>query len=462
MAQSVGDIVTDDCKAIFDRGEFVGPARTYEIAKEAYIYGFPMIANYKAMYGFAIDRAGSQFKAPFNQIYNLQRTTTPADTAVITPNADTPYSMLELDLRAEPIVFCVPEVEKTRYYSVQIVDMYTFNFGYVGSRATGNGAGCYMVSGPAWKGEKPAGVAKIFPSETEFAFAIFRTQLLGPDDMPNVIKVQSGYKAQPLSQFLGEQAPPAAPEVQWPKFTDNAFKTDAFAFLNFLTQFTPTAPQEVALRAKIAQIGIAPGEPYDYRKLPELDKLAQGLGIKHGFEEIQSKRLNLSPRVNGWSEVVGFGDRASYNGDWLLRAADALAGIYGNDAVEALYPAAYVDGDGATLDAGKYRYTLTFPAGQYPPANAFWSVTMYDGKTQLLVANPINRYLINSPMLPELKTNADGSLTMYIQKDSPGADKEANWLPAPDGTFYLALRLYWPKPEALEGKWKPAPVVRTD
>ena len=143
----------------------------------------------------------------------------------------------------------------------------------------------------------------------------------------------------------------------------------------------------------------------------------------------------------------------------IQEAAAALAGIYGNDEVEAMYPIAFKDIKGAKLDGSKSDYTITFPPGELPPVNAFWSVTMYDGKTQLLVANPINRYLINSPMLPGLRKNSDGSLTIYVQKEPPGKDKESNWLPAPDGRFYLVMRLYWPKNEALDGKWSPPAVI---
>jgi hypothetical protein len=170
--------------------------------------------------------------------------------------------------------------------------------------------------------------------------------------------------------------------------------------------------------------------------------------------------------VNGWKIGTLFGDRAFYNGDWLKRAAAAKGGIYGNDAVEAVYPMAKTLADGEVLDGSKHKYTLTFPAGQFPPVDAFWSVTMYDGKSQLLIENPINRYLINSPMLPGMKKNADGSLTLYIQKDSPGADKESNWLPAPNDEIYLVMRLYWPKVEAPSilppgnGTWKPPAIVR--
>ena len=161
-----------------------------------------------------------------------------------------------------------------------------------------------------------------------------------------------------------------------------------------------------------------------------------------------------------------FGDRAFFNGDWLKRAAGAKGGIYGNDAAEAVYPMTKTLANGDVLDASKHKYTVTFPAGQYPPVEAFWSVTMYDGKSQLLIENPINRYLINSPMLPGLKKNPDGSLTLHIQKDSPGADKESNWLPAPNGEMYLVMRLYWPRttaPSVLpagEGSWQPPAIVR--
>jgi hypothetical protein len=169
--------------------------------------------------------------------------------------------------------------------------------------------------------------------------------------------------------------------------------------------------------------------------------------------------------VNGWKIGSWFGDSAFYDGNWLKRAAGAKGGIYGNDSIEATYPLTRVDGDGKPLDGSEHNYTLTFAKDQLPPVNAFWSVTMYDGKTQLLIENPINRYLINSPMLPSLKKNEDGSLTLYIQNKSPGADKESNWLPAPDGPIYMVMRLYWPKTEAPsilpagEGSWQPPAII---
>src|SRR5271166_2715325 len=186
--------------------------------KQAYIYGFPMIAAYKAMYQFNVDKTNSQYKGPFNTVWNTAQVFTPKDTAIVTPNSDTPYSMLQADLRAEPIVFCVPKVEKSRYYSVQLTDMYSFNYGYVGSRATGNDPGCYMLAGPGWKGETPKGIKKVFNSETQFSLLIYRTQLFNPADIDNVKKIQAGYTAQPLSAYLKQPAPPAAPAIDFPKF----------------------------------------------------------------------------------------------------------------------------------------------------------------------------------------------------------------------------------------------------
>ncbi len=438
------------------------PAEVKAVAEEAFVYGFPMVMNYAVVYEAFVDKSSSQYKCGFNQLYNTARVFTPKDTAVVTPNSDTPYSFFCGDLRAEPVVFTVPKVDKARYFSVQLVDFYTCNYGYVGSRTTGNGGGTYLIAGPSWKGETPKGIDKVFRCETEFTFAIIRTQLFDPADIENVKKIQAGYKLQTLSAFLGKPAPPAAPEVKWPKIDKTSAAADPFAYLAFLLQFCPlTGPAEVEkpLRARLATIGIEAGKSFDADKLSADQKAELAAGVKSGMEKVKKRVGELGKDENGWRVGAAFGDRAFYKGDWTLRAAAAMAGIYGNDAAEALYPMLAADSEGNKPDCGKNRYTLTFPKGQFPPANAFWSVTMYDGKTQLLVENPLNRYLINSPMLPGLKSNADGSLTIYIQKDSPGKDKESNWLPAPDGPVYVVMRVYWPKEEALGGKWTPPAVV---
>jgi hypothetical protein len=422
-----------------------------------------MVMNYAVFYEYYVDTAGPEYKAPVNQLYNTARVYTPADTAIVTPNSDTPYSFVAMDLRAEPFVVCNPEIEKQRYFSVQLVDMYTFNYGYMGSRTTGNGAACHLVAGPGWKGEKPAGIGTIFRSETEFSFAIIRTQLFDAGDIDNVKKIQAGYRGMPLSTFLNAPAPPAPPAIAWPQIDKKSADADPFAYLNFvLTLCPPVGPAavELPMRARFATIGIEAGKPFRIEKRSPQEKADLEAGLKSGLEKIKRQMATVGKEENGWRVATkGFGDRQALAGDYTLRAAAAMAGIYGNDAAEALYPM-LATSDSEKLDTSTHRYALTFPAGQLPPANAFWSVTMYDGKTQLLIENPIDRYLINSPMLPSLAKNSDGSLTLWMQKDSPGKDREANWLPAPDGPPFVVMRIYWPKETALNGTWKPPAVHR--
>ncbi len=443
-----------------------GIEETRGIAEDGFIYGLPIVMNYAVQYEFAVDKSSGQFKAPFNEINNASRVFTYRDTTIVTPNSDTPYSMVWLDLRAEPMILSVPAVPAPRYYSVQLVDGNTFNYGYIGSRATGTEAGDYMVVGPDWQGEKPAGIKQMFRSGTQFSLTIYRTQLFDPTDMPNVIALQAGYKVQPLSAYLKQAAPPAAPNIDFPKIDKELVKTNFFDYLDFALQFAPAGPEEEAIRARLASIGIGPGKTFSFKDLSLKHKAELVIGMKQGSDNVDKYLATQLVPVNGWGLSDAFGDRAFFNGDWLKRAASARAGIYGNDTIEAAYPMTRKDVTGAELDGSKSNYTLTFPAGELPPVNAFWSVTMYDGKTQLLIKNPINRYLINSPMLPQLKKGNDGALTLYIQKDSPGTDKESNWLPAPDGPMYIVMRLYWPKTEAPSilpigtGSWKPPGIVR--
>jgi hypothetical protein len=452
--------------AISQAGKDVpSPGEVRAIAEEGFVYGLPIVTNYAVMHDYAVDRSSGQFKAPFNQIHNEARVFTYEDTTIVTPNSDTPYSMAWLDLRAEPVVLSVPAVEKGRYYSVMLNDGNTFNYGYIGSRATGIEKGDYLIAGPDWKGETPAGIRKTFAATTPFSLAIFRTQLFDAADIENVKAVQAGYKVQPLSAYLKQPAPPPPPAVEFPRIDKELAKTEFFRYLDFALQFAPPGPEEREIRARLARIGVGPGRLFEWKELSPAHKAEIALGMKAGEKKVEERAASLGTKVNGWNIAGLFGDRAFYGGDWLLRAAAAKAGIYGNDAAEAMYPMTTTTADGAPLDASKGRYTLTFAKGQLPPVNAFWSVTMYDGKTQLLIQNPIGRYLINAPMLPSLKKNADGSLTLHIQKDSPGPEREANWLPAPDGPLYLVMRLYWPRTEPPsilppgEGSWPPPPVV---
>ncbi|NWL81138.1 cell envelope protein [Pseudomonas taiwanensis] len=434
------------------------------IARDAYVYGYPLVDHYRIQYAYFVDRESPEYKAPWNQLNNTARVYTPADKAIQTPNSDTPYSQLGADLRAEPLVLSMPAVAKDRYYSVQFVDAYTHNFAYVGSRATGNEAGNFLLAGPDWKGATPPGIKSVIRSETQFAFLLYRTQLFGPEDLDEVKKVQAGYKVQPLSTFLGQPAPAAAPEVDFIRplsVEDERKSVEFFEVLNFVLRFCPTHPSEKALMERFAKLGIGPGGSFDAASLsPELRQAVQaGIGDAWSQSYAGFERLRDARKV-GSADV--FGTREHLAGNYLYRMGGAVGGIYGNSAEEALYPSYFLDSTGQKLDAAKHRYALRFSAGQLPPVKAFWSLTAYSLPSRLLVENPLNRYLINSPMLPSLKRDADGGVTLYVQHERPSADRESNWLPVPAGPFFLAMRLYWPEPAASNGTWKRPELVRVD
>jgi hypothetical protein len=441
----------------------LSPADARAVAKEAYIYGFPMVDGYRIQYAYFVDRDNPEFKAPWNQIRNVPRVFTPDDKVVQIPNSDTPYSTLGLDLRAEPVVITVPSIEKSRYFSVQLIDLYTFNFGYIGSRTTGNDGGSYLVAGPGWDGAQPPGVKKVFMCETEFALAGFRTQLFNPGDLDNVKKVQAGYKVQPLSQFLGKPGPPAAPKVDFIKpLSPDEQRTspEFFNILNFVLQFCPTNPSEEGFLARFAKLNIGAGKNFDVAKLsPEIKRAVED-GIADAWQALAEAKKQVDAGKVSAGDFLG--TREYLKNNYMDRMLAAVLIAYGNSKQEALYPVYTVDANGQKLDAAHNRYTLRFAPGQLPPVNAFWSLTMYELPSRLLVANPLDRYLINSPMLPDLKRDADGGLTLYIQHDSPGKNRESNWLPAPSGPFLMFLRLFWPKPEALDGKWKQPQLLRAN
>jgi hypothetical protein len=442
----------------------VTPAEARAIAKEAYIYGFPMVDNYRIQYAYFVDKQGPEYKLPWNQLLNVPRVYTPEDKAIQTPNSDTPYSMVGLDLRGEPMLLTVPAIEKERYFSIQFIDAYTQNFDYLGSRATGNDGGNFLIAGPNWKGKTPSGVKKVIRAETEFVFAIYRTQLFNPGDLDNVKKVQAGYKAQPLSAFLGKPAPKAAPAIAFIKPLKPAEQRTSLEFfniLNFILRFTPTVRSETALMERFAKIGVGAGKTFDAAKLSPEVKQAIEQGIADAWKEYNEFK---DTQVDSGKVTSGdmFGTREYLKNNYLYRMSAAILGIYGNSKSEAMYPVYTVDASGEKLDAAKNGYTLRFAPNQLPPVNAFWSLTMYDVPASLLVTNPLNRYLLNAPMLPQMKRDDDGGLTLYIQNESPGKDKEANWLPAPNGPFWMAMRLYWPKEEALQGNWSAPPLQRAE
>jgi hypothetical protein len=438
----------------------VTSAQARAIAKEAYVYGFPMVDDYRVMYSYFVDKDDPEYKGGWNEIHNTARVYTPEDKAIQTPNSDTPYSALGADLRTEPLVLTVPPIEQERYYSLQFVDLYTYNIAYAGSRTTGNGGGKFLLAGPNWKGAKPDGIDAVIQSDTDLALVLYRTQLFGPDDLDNVKKIQAGYQVAPLSVYLNQPPPPAAPPIDFvPPLTKDQERTSLqfFDLLGFLMRFAPASPAESELRARFASLGIGPDRGFDPEKLDPATRSAIEAGMADAWAEFDAlKKNDVDTGKVGSAQF--FGTAADLKGNYLYRMAGAVLGIYGNTAAEAVYPSFANDAAGAPL-TGANKYTVTFPPGQLPPVNAFWSVTMYEMPQSLLVANSINRYLINSPMVPELSKDPDGGYTIYVQRDPPEAAKLANWLPAPEGPFMLVMRLYWPKPDALNGSWKaPAPV----
>lgn len=431
-----------------------------QIAKEAYVYGFPMVDSYRIQHAYFVDKAGSQYKGDWNQTHSTARVYTPDDTTVQTPNSDTPYTMLGTDLRAEPLVLTVPPIEAGRYYSLQFIDAYTANYAYVGSRTTGNGGGKYLLAGPGWQGDKPDGVDEVIRSDTGFGLVIYRTQLFDPADIDNVKKIQAGYTVEPLSAYLKQPAVSAPPVDFIAPLTPEEQKTSPkfFEILSFILKYAPVLPGEQDLRARFASIGIGPDGSFNADELSAEARDAVQAGMADAWAEQNAFKKDKLDTGQVTSAQL-FGTREFLHGNYLYRMAGAVLGIYGNSAEEAIYPVVAVDSDGAPL-SGANGYTLRFAPGQLPPVNSFWSLTMYKMPESLLVANPINRYLINSPMLPDLTRDPDGGITVYVQNKSPGAGKETNWLPAPEGPFQMILRLYWPKEEALGGTWAPPKAVK--
>lgn len=417
------------------------------LARDAYIYAYPLVKNYLTLYQYALEPGGNEYKGPMNTLNSVARVYTPEDTAIITPNSDTPYSFLVMDLRAEPLVVTLPAIEEGRYYSMQLVDLYTQNVDYLGTRADGNAGGDFLIAGPNWRGEKPEGVKRVVRMTTELGLGLIRTQLLAPDDIDNVKRIQAGYRVRPLSGYSGAPAPAASPPVAWPAISEQKMASEFWSLATFLLQFAPPQPWETELRESFGRLGLISGATWPPQGLTEASTIrAAGLEAQR---DLEARTLKLT------TSVGLFGSPKDMQGKYLERALGAMAGIYGNSVQEALYPSYLVDATGQRLDASKHRYAFRFNKKTLPPVGAFWSITMYDGVTRLLVNNPLKRYLINSSMLAELKSDQNGEITIYLQHQSPGKELESNWLPAPDGPMGVVIRLYLPKTEALDGRWAP-------
>lgn len=439
------------------------PAHTRAIAAEAYTYGFPLVDHYRIQHSYFIDKKHPDFKAPWNKFYHTARVVTPEDISVKTPVPDTLNSYIGADLRWEPLVVRVPPIEKERYYSLQFIDAYTFNFAYAGSRTTGHEGARILLAGPDWSGEAPTGITHVIRSETQFAFVLCRIQLFNSDDLVNVRKLHAIFKVQRLSDYLIKLAPRRPREIEFPAplpAAQNRTSLEFFNALSFVLQFCPPHPSETDLLARLASIGIHAGERIDFSSMPPLMVTAVQDGMAdawHAFDEFKRSKIDCDALCAG--DLVG--TRESLQNNYLYRMAAAVVGLYGNSKEEALAPIYRRDADGRQLD-GTQRYTLHFDPQELPPVNAFWSLTLYQLPTSLLYANALNRYVINSAMLPAMQRDADGGVTVLVQHDSPGPEREANWLPAPHGQFFVALRLYWPKREAVNGNWIEPPLRRAE
>jgi hypothetical protein len=440
------------------------PEEARTLAKAAWIYGFPMAVNYKTMYEYSVDTSSPEYRGPFNTLQCAARLYSPEDRAVVTPNSDTPYCMGWLDLRAEPVVLSVPEMDEGRYYSFQLIDGYTHNFAYVGSLTTGMDAGVYLLTGPGWEGPAPEGFDDVFAAETDFVLAIGRTQLFGADDLGRVAEIQRNYGGQPLSAYRGTEPPAPAPAIDFPTWEVGAELTAAsLEYLDFMLDFVGPAPEDAAVRERISLLGLGTPAAFDVDDLTPEFREAVEAGVQDARAELaawieptQGDPLS-STRMFGTRDFLTRTARDAFGLEtpYLPRAAGALLGLYGNSAAEAMYPLYVTDVEGRPLDASTSRYELRFPPDGLPPARAFWSLTMYDGQTQLLIDNEIDRYVINSAMLDDLPREPDGSLLLLIQSDPPPPARRVQWLPAPEGPFYAVLRLYGPEQEALTGAWSP-------
>jgi hypothetical protein len=437
----------------------LAPQEAKQIAEEAYTFAYSMLENYKIMYVQAVNENLPTYRAPFNQFGHMRQLLTPEFTEVVGPNNDTLYSLAWLDLGTEPVVLSLPDFPDERYYVIQIVDMYTFNVEYIGARATGYQAAKYLFAGPGWDGPTPKGVDGVRRTEGKHLLLLGRTAVAGMEDVPAVNALQDQFTLTPLSAYQGQPAPDAALAPDFPPYDpEKAASIDFITYFNFLLGQLEPGPDERPRLEKWAKIGIQAGQPFDPQVLPPEVREAVAEGVAAALAKIKGESLKVGRNVNNWTLIAeGFGYRSMVGGKDLMRAAANMVGIYGNNPEEAYNFSAAKDADGEPLDASQHNYVIHFNTP--PPVKAFWSVTMYKLPTPLFIANPINRYSIGD-RTPGFTPGEDGSVTIYLQHESPGPEVESNWLPAPDGPFSLQARLYWPEPEALSPLYAP-PVKKT-
>lgn len=444
----------------------LSPAEAKQIGVDAYVYGYSLITTEVTRVLFSNVAKVEGLHAPMGQFVNVPRYP-PADfRAVSAPNADTLYSIGWIDLSA-PQVFSHPDMGK-RFYLFEMTDLWMIDFETPGTRTAGGAAANYLLTGPGWSGTVPAGLKQI-KSATRYMVILGRTYADGSEaDYKIVNALQAQLKITPLSAW-GKPFTPTVPPVDpnpgysmsaKPQEVINAMDTSTYfnKMATLMCKDAPPAPEDTAILAKMAKIGLEPCKTFDIARLDPSVQAALKDNGKAGIARIEANQAHMGKIVNGWTITKGMG---IYGTEYLKRATVAAFGWPANREEDAVYPLTFVDGAGAKLN-GANRYTLTFAKGETPPVNGFWSITMYlvDGGWWF-VPNPLNKFTV-SPR-DNLKPNADGSTTLYFQNESPGKDKEANWLPAPKGEFIPMMRMYWPKPAApsiLNGTWTPPAVQK--
>jgi hypothetical protein len=431
----------------------------HAIGVDAYIYFYPLVTMDVTRKQLTNVEPGKGIGAPMNVLFNVPTFPAADMKQVVRPNFDTLYSFGFLDLTKEPIVVSVPDTGG-RYYLLPMLDMWTDVFASPGWRTTGTQAGNFLVTPPGWSGTIPEGFTRI-AAPTPFVWIIGRTKTDGPQDYDAVHKIQAGYKVTPLSEWGKPPKPVEAkidPSIDMktpPKTQVDTMPAGAyFAYAAELLKLQLPHITDEPIIAQMKRIGIEPGRSFDLDKASSAVKKALEGAPEEGQKLMAWKVPTLARVVNGWS--MNTDTMGVYGNYYLKRAIVAQVGLGANLPEDAIYPLNLGDESGKPLD-GVNKYTISFEKGATPPVNAFWSITLYDSDG-FQVANSLNRFAVSSWM--PFKYNADGSLDLYFQNESPGKDKEANWLPAPKGPFNLTMRLYGPKAEALTGKWSPPPVTK--
>jgi hypothetical protein len=432
----------------------------FRLGTEAYIYGYPLVTMEMTRRVMTNTVTPKDNHAPMGQFFNARSYPDASFRDVTAPNADTLYSFAWLDLAKEAYVLSLPD-EDGRYFLIPMLDAWTNVFQVPGKRTTGTKAQTYAITGPGWKGTLPEGVTEL-KSPTSMVWILGRTYCTGtPEDYKAVHAIQDKYALVPLSAYGKKYTPPVGkvdPSIDMKTpVREQVNKMDAGAYFKLLSALmanNPPAEADAPMVANLAKIGIGPGKDVDITKLDAA--VAKGLerAPKAGVEKIMAHFKNAGTNVNGWQVMTKTG---IYGTEYLQRAFVTAVGLGANRPQDAVYPTSEAGADGKPY-SGANKYVMHFDKGQAPPVDGFWSLTMYNAQ-YFFVDNKLNKYTV-SPR-NALKYNADGSLDIYIQNESPGMDKEANWLPAPKDKFVLMMRLYWPKekdPSIIDGSWKIPPV----